>query len=112
MKKLILSLGLLGITINTIQALNINNCTKNIQLTDLNSKDLLNYIKENNLTDKITEVCSNNLCSDINVSFLEEDIKNFINQNIKYLKQKNIESSLEAELKGFRIDKLVINDCN
>ncbi len=112
MKKLILTFFLVCLTANTIQAFNINNCTKSMQLTDLNSKNLLNYIIENQLTDKIMEVCSDNLCSNINVSHLEQDIKSFIQKNIKYLKSKDEESSIEAELKGFRINKLIINDCD
>ncbi len=68
-------------------------------------------IKENNLTDKIMQICSDNLCNEINISRLEQDIKSFIKQNIKYLQSKDSDSSIEAELKGFRIDKIVINCC-
>ena len=109
MKKLITTFFLICLATNTIQAFNINNCTQEMKLTDLNSKNLLNYIKENNLTDKIMQICSEDICNEINISRLEQDIKSFIKQNIKYLQSKDSDSSIEAELKGFRIDKIVIN---
>lgn len=98
--------------INTYQAFNIRDCIKDIHIGDLNSKDLLTYIKENELMNKITQVCSNDMCSKISFSSLEQDIKKFINHNLNYLKNKDEDYSLEAELKGFRIDKILINSCN
>lgn len=111
MKKLITTFFLICLATNTIHAFNINNCTQEMKLADLNSKNLLKYIEENNLTEKIMQVCSDDICNEINLSRLEQDIKSFIKQNIKYLKSKDNESSIEAELKGFRIDKIVINGC-
>lgn len=112
MKKLMITIFLLCLTINTYQAFNINNCTKDIKLNELNSKNLLNYIKENNLLDKITKVCSNNICSEIDFANLEQDLKEFINKNLNYLKSKDNDYGIEAELKGFRIDRITINDCD
>lgn len=111
MKKLISTLFLVCLAVNTYQAFNLNNCIKDIKIEDLNSKNLLTYIKENDLVDKITQICSNDLCSNINISTLEQDIKDFINRNLNYLKSKGEDYSLEADLKGFRIDKILINDC-
>lgn len=101
MKKWIMS-GLIVLAIN-----GINN--KVIQPNNLNSKNLLNYIKENNLLDKVTEVCSEDLCRPISISNFEYDIKEFIKQNINYLKDQNLDASIEAELKGFKIDNIKIN---
>lgn len=111
MKKLIATLFLVSLAINTYQAFNIKDCIKDINVKDLNSKNLLTYIKENDLMDKITQVCSNDICSKISLSSLEQDIKEFINRNLNYLKNKDEDYSLEAELKGFRIDKILINSC-
>ncbi len=45
MKKLITTFFLICLATNTIQAFNINNCTQEMKLTNLNSKNLLNYIR-------------------------------------------------------------------
>lgn len=112
MKKLITTLFFACLVMNTYQAFNIKDCIKDINIGDLNSKNLLTYIKENDLMDKITQVCSNEMCSKISISSLEQDIKEFINHNLNYLKSKDEDYSIEAELKGFRIDKILINSCN
>ncbi len=112
MKKIMITIFLICFAINTYQAFNINNCIEDIKVKDLNSKDLLHYIKENNLSDKLMQVCSSDICSNINLANLERDIKDFISRNLNYLKNKDKEHSLEAELKGFRIEKLLINSCD
>lgn len=111
MKKMITALFLVCFAIHSYQAFNIKECLQEFQLEDLNSKKLLSYIKENNISDKIAEVCSNDICHKVSFSNLEQDIKDFIKQNIEYLKKKNEDYSLEAELKGFKIDKIIINSC-
>lgn len=112
MKKLLLTgIFLIGFALNT-NAFNINDCLEDIKTQNLNSKNLLSYIKENNLTDKIMEVCSEDVCTKLNFSTLEQSVKYFIQRNIDILKNKDIESALEAELKGFKIDKIQINSCN
>lgn len=112
MKKLLLTgIFLIGFALNT-NAFNINDCLEYIKTQNLNSKNLLSYIKENNLTDKIMEVCSEDVCTKLNFSTLEQSVKYFIQRNIDILKNKDIESALEAELKGFKIDKIQINSCN
>lgn len=112
MKKLITTLFLVCLAMNTYQAFNIKDCIKDISVVDLNSKNLLTYIKDNDLMDKITQVCSHDMCSKISLSSLEQDIKEFINRNLNYLKSKDEDYSIEAELKGFRIDKILINSCD
>ena len=101
---------LIGFAMHT-NAFNINDCLEDIQLENLNSKNLLSYIKENNLADKIMEVCSDDICTKLNFSELEQSVKYFIKRNIDFLKNKDIESAIEAELKGFKIDKISINSC-
>lgn len=112
MKKFILiGIFLVCLSLNTYNAFNINNCTNEMKINDLNSKNLLNYITENNLKDKILKVCSMDICTSLNASNLETDIKDFINRNLNYLKGKDNDLALEAELKGFKIDKIIINSC-
>lgn len=111
MKKIITTIFLVCLAVNTYNAFNMENCKKEIQFDNINSKNILSYIKENDLTNKIMKICSSDLCSDITIGNLEQDIKEFIKRNLDYLNNKGNDTSLEAELKGFRIDKIFINSC-
>ena len=111
MKKIAATLFLLCLAINTYKAFEIKNCTKNLTLDNLNSKDLLTYIKENDLLGKVSQVCSQDLCKSISLNSIEHDIQEFIKQNVNYIKSKNEELGLSADLKGFRIEKIILNDC-
>lgn len=112
MKKIIfIFIFLLCLTINTYNAFNKNECSNEIKLNDLNSKNLLNYINENNLRDNIERICSTNICLSINPSNIERDIKSFIEKNLEFLRSKNEETAIETELKGFRIEKIITYSC-
>ena len=111
-KVIILILFLFCLTINTYQAINKNNCTKEIYLKDLNSKKLFSYIKENHLDDHLSLICSHELCFTPSLSNIERSIKEFTEKNITYLKNKNEEQALEAELKGFKIEKIILYTCH
>ena len=112
MKKLFLTgIFLIGFALQT-NAFNINDCIEELAMQNINSKNLLTYLKENHLTDKILSVCSENICSNISFSHVEQDIKNFIKQNLAILKNENEEDALEAELKGFKIDKITFHSCD
>ena len=78
---------------------------------DLNSKNLLVYIKENDLIGKIEKICSEEVCGKISIVTLEQDIKDFIKQHLNQLKRKDNDYALDAELKGFKIDKIIVNSC-
>lgn len=110
MKKILLSsLFLICIGLSFLNAFAKTFDEKEITLDYLNSKNLLNYIKDNELETLVKKVCSKDMCIPINFKTIESDIKTFINQNLKYLKSKNMELGLEAELKGFKIEKIVLN---
>ncbi len=111
MKKLITIFFLISFAINTYNAFTTEECNQEISLQNLNSKNIISYIEENNLTNKIMKICSSSICSDINIQNLEQDIKEFIERNLNYLRSKDTDTSLEAELKGFRIDKIIFNKC-
>jgi hypothetical protein len=110
-KYLFILIFLLCLSINSYNALNINKCTNEIKLDNVNSKNVIEYITENNLDENITKICSTDICMNINPINLQRDIKSFIEKNISYLKNKDEEISLNAELKGFKIDKIIINSC-
>ncbi len=111
MKKIVTTILFICLAINSYNAFNMENCKKEIQFNNLNSKNILSYLKENELTNKIIKICSNDLCSDVSIGSIEQDIKEFIKRNLDYLNAKDKDTSLEAELKGFRIDKILINSC-
>lgn len=110
-KYIILLIFIICLSINTYNAFNKNKCTNEIKLNNLNSKNLITYINENNLLNKIKQVCSANICAPINSPNIEREIKNFIEKNISFLKSKNEEVAIEAELKGFRIERIIIYSC-
>lgn len=110
-RLLVVCLLILCFSSNMIKALNKKNCLEEIILESVNSKELLNYIYDNNLLDKIVKVCSSDMCSNIDATKLETEINNFINKNIKYLTSINEENGINASLKGFKIDKIIINSC-
>ncbi len=112
MKKLfVVAILLISFGIKELQAYNINDCLEETVVNHLNSKNLLTFIKENDLIGKIQKVCSEEVCSNLNMVTLEQDIKNFIKQHLNYLRVKDNENALEAELKGFKIEKIIFNSC-
>ncbi len=112
MKKIIIiGIFLICISINTYNALNNRNCEEVIIPTSLNSKNLLNYIKTNNLTDTISRVCTIDLCKTINPTNIDREVADFIDSYYNYLKNKREDIYNEATLKGFRIDKIIITRC-
>jgi hypothetical protein len=111
-KYFIILIFLVCLSINTYNAYNIDKCTNEIKTTSLNSKNILKYLKENELDNKITKICSTDICMKINSANLERDINSFKEKYITYLKNKNEEASFEAELKGFKISKIIINTCS
>ena len=98
MKKLFISFLLVTcFSLNVFNAYSKTNCSEEIVLENVNSKDLLNYIYDNHLIDKILRVCSKDLC--------------FVNKNIRYLLSFDEEQGLNAQLKGFKVEKIIINSC-
>ena len=69
-------------------------------------QDILTYLENNDLIDKVTKICSLDICQDITPAKIERDLKIFIQKNLQYLENKNAEKSLEASLKGFKISKI------
>lgn len=109
MKKLgIVWIFLFCLFINVYQAIAKSSQINEMRPSNLNSKDLLSYIEKNNLQDNLYKVCSQHICIDINSSNLERNYKKFIEKNIEYLQNKNEEQAIEASLKGFKIEKIIL----
>ncbi len=112
MKKVFLAfIVIICLSINSYNAYSKSNCLKEIIPSGLNSKNILSYLEENNLVGLVSKICSKDICYTLNTSDLKGDINIFVNKNINYLKEKNNEAAIEAELKGFGIEKLIIYVC-
>ncbi len=113
MKKYLLFLTfLLCVLFNTFQAYNAEECQNEIVLETVNSKNLLTYLEENNLNQKIARVCSSDICMPLNPANLKRDILTFTNKNLAYLKNKVSDETYQTlELKGFKIEKIILNEC-
>lgn len=110
-KYILLIIFILALTFNTLKAYNAESCSNELILNDLNSQNLLTYIKENNLKN-IDYICSDNICMKIEPTQIERSIKKFITKNLEYLKTKVDETTYtNLTLKGFKITKIILNDC-
>ncbi len=109
-KYLLIIIFLVCLSLNTFKAYSALEWNI-LYLDNVNSKNLINYIKDNHLEEKIKQVCTTNICMNINAPNLERDIKSFINKNINYLENKVDENTLlNIKLKGFKIEKIILYD--
>ncbi len=111
MKKIIILALVFCFITHTYQAMETENCTKELTIENLNSKNLLAYIKEKDLLGKVSQICSQDFCKTISWNNVEHDVKEFIKQNVNYIKSKSEELGISADLKGFRIEKIITRDC-
>ena len=88
----------------------INVRAKTINNLELNSKDLIKYLKANNQLEKVKYICNMTYCSKEMIGNREIEIDNFINEYISQIKKKSLEEGIKVELKGFKITKIVLND--
>ena len=110
MKKLLLLLGIvitMSILIFTKEAFGLE-LEQNIYL---NSNNLLDYIKENNIKN-IKKFCTTDFCDYLRSTNIEDGIELFKKKYFKYLSdKKNEEIATETILKGFPITKIkTLND--
>lgn len=73
----------------------------------INSLDLINYLKDNNLLTNVSYVCTKNTCSKKLIGNKEKEINMFINDYVEYIKNKSLEEGISLELKGFEITKII-----
>lgn len=91
------------IVIGTISLFVNNVSSKSI----LNSNDLIDYLKNNNIIDKVSMICTNNVCSNTFIGNKEILIKRFIDCYVNKIKEENLEDGINVELKGFPITKII-----
>ena len=77
---------------------------------EINSLEIIEYLKNNNEIDKVKYICTNNYCSKEMYGNREKEIRKFINNYILQVKKKSLEEGIKVELKGFKITKIVFND--
>lgn len=75
-------------------------------LNNLNSKDLLTYLKENGGKAPV-KICTYDYCEYLKYDNLEKAVKVYINNYINYVKEKTDEdTSVRVSLKGFKITEI------
>lgn len=77
---------------------------------EINSLEIIEYLKNNHEIDKVKYICTNNYCSKEMYGNREKEIRKFINNYISIVKKKSLEEGIKVELKGFKITKIVLND--
>lgn len=88
----------------------INVKAKNIYEKEINSLEIISYLKENKNLDKVKYICTNEFCSKEMYGNKEKEIKLFISSYINMIKEKSLDEGIKVELKGFKITKIVFND--
>jgi len=101
---------LLVLTFNITTGSVDDECIDYIYLSDVNSNNLMDYIKNKELP--VLEVCANNFCDNISELTLEKGINKFIDNYYEHIKKIiNHDDYLTQYLKGFKIDKIKVSGC-
>lgn len=74
---------------------------------NVNSKEFINYIYKNNIKN-ITEICTSTYCEKVKYNSIEYSFQEF---EMNYLKDISDDDLLYIELKGYRIEKIKVNNC-
>lgn len=74
---------------------------------EINSKNILEYIKGQKYFNEIKTICSENFCKEIDLTNLTHSLENFIEKyELEVLKSSGEEKAFEVKLKGFPITKI------
>jgi len=104
MKKYFFVLVIFLIMMVTVSAKGVDN---KAVINNLNSHDLLEYLKENNLSGKTIKVCNQDYCDYLKYKNLDKAVKIYIDDYIEYVKEKtDEETSVRVSLKGFLIKEI------
>ena len=88
----------------------VNVKASNVNNYEINSLDVVEYLKMNNKLHKLKYICTYDYCSKEMYGNREKEINIFINNYISKIKKKSLEEGIKIELKGFKITKIVLND--
>lgn len=88
----------------------INVRATDVDSIELNSKNLISYLKKNNQLEKVKYICNTKYCSKEMIGNREIEINNFIDSYVSQIKKKSLEEGIKIELKGFKITKVAFND--
>ncbi len=112
MKKYIfIILFLTCLFFNTMDAVSKNKCTNVIYPNNLNSQNLYTFLQTENLLDSVHKICSMNVCVIVQSSTIKQNITELTKKHTEYLKRKNEEAAIEANVKGFKIEKIELYSC-
>ncbi len=106
MKKYLLCLGFIMLALLIISIPKTYGLENNSYIIDINSNDLLNYIKENKINN-IKKICVQDYCDYLRSPNINKAIAIFNDKVIAKIKEENsLEASLEARVKGFKVTKI------
>ena len=107
MKKYFFICILFFVLLVTVSAKTYNGFDK---LDNLNSKNLLAYLKEHE-DKRAYKVCNSDYCDYLKYDNLEKSVKVYINDYIEFVKEKTDEdTSVKVYLQGFKITKIYYFD--
>ncbi len=95
--------------IKSTWALDNFDCQNSLDVS-INSNNFLSYLDDYQL--KPTKICAGDYCEEVKYNNIEIAFNNFKNNYYNLLQHKlDGDKYLEATIKGFRIDKLEVNNC-
>ncbi|MBQ6686901.1 MAG: hypothetical protein IJN03_00065 [Bacilli bacterium] len=105
MKKYFFIFILFLAMILTVSAKNID---RNLDVNNLNSRDLLGYLKEIKQNPKSIKVCNKDYCDYLKYNSLEKSVNTYIDEYISFVKNKSDEeTSIKVLLQGFLITEII-----
>lgn len=98
---------ILFIFLGMILTVSANSVDNNKDINNLNSKNLLKYLKGQNLNGKNIKVCNQDYCDYLKYDNLEKAVDVYIEDYLDYIKEKiDADTSIIVSLKGFLITEI------
>lgn len=105
MKKYFFILFFFLLMIVTVSAKQIDE--KKINVGNLNSNELLNFLKEFDSDSNAIKVCNQEYCDYLKYNSLEKSVNKYIDDYVYYVKEKtDVDTSVRVRLKGFIIKEI------
>lgn len=88
----------------TVSAKNVDSV---LDINNLNSNNLLEYLKTQDINGKTIRVCNQDYCDYLKHESLSKSVKIYIDNYINYIKEKtDVDTSVRVSLKGFLITEI------
>lgn len=91
-----------------ILSVSAKNIDRNLNVSNLNSRELYTYLKELKINPKSVKICNRDYCDYLKYCSIEKSVNEYINEYIMYVKDKtDEETSLKVLLQGFLITEII-----